>query len=645
MVVETFLLICKPEQSGKTFKMIELINKTIIDKIGCQTTVNIIFCDNSLLLTEQTSTRVKQEVKKLPGTNENCIIFSSSKNTETHTVNDVTSQIAIDGITNVICCTNYKRVTDCKEIIDRLNTGLKTKGQYNFTIWLDEADKFDKHIQNTFLPIVQETPNVKCVCLTATPAKLFEKYDFLNVVPFEYSTSRDYHGWKDNHIVHKEKMPGNSIAFTSCVLHDFKAEHDGIVPSGTKWYIPADRFKKSHDEMATTLNRHGFATFIVNGDGIKLRLPNGEEFQREKTKELNQLIQEMMVQYEVDKYPIALTGDVCIGRGVSITKENQFIFDYAILSKCKNKAEASQHSGRLKGNCKSWSNYKPTTVFTTKQFDDIVSEIEEGSRKVATLAYSKDPVQPSFISNKDFSNITQKTETTKQDNLNDPINLKSYILYPGDICSNDSASGVSVIHELVELAGVDDERGMNDSALKTRCREQIIQHLLEHTDIIGCMCDYDPDVIELFKKKIKNQNKKAKMSWRIVTNDKYSSYADKITSSALENKSFTHSHWFPTDGGLTVTVVSSNWQHRKQIPAGSLILSGCVTNPRSNRKATASSSTKPLNPFDTDYDIPDVHPSDNIFNMFPSSITSQSIREPFINSVVGTKRKAQFINN
>ena len=43
-----------------------------------------------------------------------------------------------------------------------------------------------------------------------------------------------------------------------------------------------------------------------------------------------------------------------------------FMIDFAILSATHNKQEASQISGRVKGNIKHWKNYKIPIVFTTQ---------------------------------------------------------------------------------------------------------------------------------------------------------------------------------------------------------------------------------------------------------------------------------------
>ena len=74
---------------------------------------------------------------------------------------------------------------------------------------------------------------------------------------------------------------------------------------------------------------------------------------------------------------------------MSITSED-FRFTHGILSSCGNPQEASQNSGRLKGNMKHWSNYKPPIVFTTERFNEVAKEWETKSRELARLSFTQD---------------------------------------------------------------------------------------------------------------------------------------------------------------------------------------------------------------------------------------------------------------
>ena len=127
-----FVLICKPEQSGKTFIMIQQIIKDLEEPTDDKTVINFIFCDNSLLLTKQTSERVKKDVEPFTINEVSYVEFSSrrgkkdtSKEDKEHAQNSDAVWKAITGpdeISNVICCTNGTRVANISLIIKQLNT-------------------------------------------------------------------------------------------------------------------------------------------------------------------------------------------------------------------------------------------------------------------------------------------------------------------------------------------------------------------------------------------------------------------------------------------------------------------------------------------------------------------------------------------
>jgi len=245
--------------------------------------------------------------------------------------------------------------------------------------------------------------NVHMYCLTATPETLFKRYSSMNVLPIENTTSPDYHGWEDNHRVILENTP-----HTSDFIHDVLTNHvdESKLCKGSKWYIPGDTKKITHQLIRDILVGKGFAVFVVNGDGIALMLPmeGRPRFREDKTEELNKQMIRMHNENGAGRFPVAITGNICVGRGISIMSP-EFIFDYAILSNCSNKSEASQNAGRTKGNIKSWPNYKPPTVYTTAKFDAIATEWEGKSRRLAELAFEMDEVNPSTVTKAEFKGI------------------------------------------------------------------------------------------------------------------------------------------------------------------------------------------------------------------------------------------------
>ena len=179
-------------------------------------------------------------------------------------------------------------------------------------------------------------------------------------------------------------------------LYDAPSE---IMPN-TRWFIPGGTRKKSHRDIKDACVKRGFAVFVVNGDGIGLILPCGTEVPIEKKDDLlNSKIKKMYAEHNLNEHPVAITGNICVGRGISIS-DPEFIFTHGILSEFKSGAEASQLAGRLKGNMKDWAGFQPPTVFTTALFDETVSKHEKQSRRLGELAFEKKD------SDSDTANVT-----------------------------------------------------------------------------------------------------------------------------------------------------------------------------------------------------------------------------------------------
>lgn len=380
-----FQLISKPEQSGKTFIMIEQIINSLTE-INCnKETVNFILCDNNLLLTKQTSIRIDNDLKEYIHSGATYIEFSSHSRTKYNNTASIFQAIVARGARNIVCCTNSARMDDIYELINDINLTSYTSDKFEFRIWLDEADKFITFIDNTLRPIVDKYSNVYVHLITATSQPLFKKYEYINVFPIEVTTSNLYHGWKDNeiHIIEKE---GNYLHFIEHILS--VVAPNKIIP-GTKWFIPGLNVKKSHHAVKHLCIEKGMAVICVNGDGIVITIPETLEiFKHNKDDNFNDKIIELYNTYRLDRFAVVITGYICIGRGITIIS-NDFMIDYAILSHYSDKNEASQLAGRIKGNIKGFINYKPCVVYTNEKFNNIVTELEEKSRTLATLAFEK----------------------------------------------------------------------------------------------------------------------------------------------------------------------------------------------------------------------------------------------------------------
>ena len=387
---DRFVMIVKPEQSGKTFVMIKKINE-FIEEESDKVTVNFIFCDNSLLLTKQTTGRIHSCIH-LPDIEESYVELSSRKNGSAKNNSSEVRCAIEDGCRNVVCCTNSTRVSDMVDIIRRINTF--NKGGYNFKIWLDEADKFINYIQEKFIPLAEYHNNVEFYMITATPQPIYRKYKEIRTLALENTTDPTYHGWNDCNIKIRDDEAGTTIGFARQIADEMMAA--GQLKPGSKGYVPADKDKKTHHKMRDMFISKGVAVFVVNGEGIELSLPvtpNIEptyqtRIQVKKTEELIIHIRNLYNDHNVHRWSCVVTGNICVGRGISIQQPG-FMFDFGILSNCRSKTEASQNAGRMKGNFKNWEGYSTPDVYTTYKFNKIASDYEEQSRKIAVIAFQK----------------------------------------------------------------------------------------------------------------------------------------------------------------------------------------------------------------------------------------------------------------
>jgi len=420
-------LICKPEQSGKTFLMIQnivkdlspeeknlLIIQDFINNINNEDDskkkiINIIFCDNNLLLTQQTSNRVDSGLncfRKDTVSNEMYLEFSSHSRTEYSKRAEVFEAILTKEIHNIICCTNKQRIRDVKQIIISMNKMIEKdviKKKYKFKIWLDEADKFIRYI-DIYNNLIERYENVFLYCLTATPDTLFKQYNEINVYPLEYTVTEDYHGWDDNHIIIEEDHK-----YDNFIKNVLKKNKEKIVKK-SKWFIPGLSIKKSHTSIKDICIKNNMVVCIVNGDGIKIYYPNNNCKEYKKDIEFGIKIKQIYKENKLHEYPFVITGYICISRGITINSSD-FLMDYAILSQSSSRSETSQIAGRLKGNMKKFKNYKQPTIFTTEKFDNIAREFEKKSRNLAKLAFFREREgRTTIIEKTDFHTCGEKYE-------------------------------------------------------------------------------------------------------------------------------------------------------------------------------------------------------------------------------------------
>ena len=385
-------LLTKPEQSGKTFIMLQKIVEDFSEepRDDGKTNVNFIMCDNNLLLVLQTSKRVNndEELNKYRNVSsgELYVEFSSSKRTTTNTSDAVFRLIVTESISNIICCTNGKRCDDIFKLISDINCTHTLKDKYHFNIWFDEADKFIPLIADYLIPAIEDFENISFYPITATPERVIKYFKEIKIWPIENPTLDTYHSWNDNDItVYDNNICKSNPDFINHILKTKKQE----IKPGTKWFIPANSLIASHINYKNILRDKGFSVMIINGNGINLYMPDGEIINCEKDEMPDSLIPKIYDENKLYRFPFAITGYHCISRGISISSA-RFILTHAIMPmKIINKNELSQIAGRMKGNQKGWRNYKVAKVYCTQRFNKIAKLVEEKTIKLAEVAFEE----------------------------------------------------------------------------------------------------------------------------------------------------------------------------------------------------------------------------------------------------------------
>jgi len=311
----------------------------------------------------------------------------SSKSTKTNTSDSIFRLITTGNIQNIISCSNGTRCNDIFNIIQDINKVSYMKERFHFNIWFDEADKFINLIDDYMLPVIKNSDNISFYPITATPEKIIKCFKEINIWPIENPTLENYHGWDDNDItLYDNNISVRNELFVEKVLNSNTSE----IKPNTRWFIPANILKKSHLDVKDICRAFGFATMIINGDGIIVYLPDGKIIECEKNDMLDVLIPKIYNQYKLYQYPFAITGHQRISRGISISSNN-FMLSHSIMPlKMVNKNELSQIAGRMKGNQKGWSSYKVPKVYCSINFNKLAKQIEEKTIKLAQLAFEED---------------------------------------------------------------------------------------------------------------------------------------------------------------------------------------------------------------------------------------------------------------
>jgi hypothetical protein len=445
-----------PCQSGKTRKAIDHIKERYRDVSelhdGNKTDINVWISANNKMLVKQTETRMDNDLyteEDSDDTEADAVmagsVFSWMSGTKMNNItsDDLAWKISNDEITMIVMCSNGVRIRYLDQVLRRLASSKRFDRKVN--IWIDEADvskgSWSKYPHVLEMPMVNEV-----ILVTGTIESIVREYQSIRVIAYETTYPPCY-----RRLTHAEciVVEYSSHDMLDCIAEVIRSRKHMVKP-GMRAFIPGGMEKESHETISCALLSIGFVVIILNGSHKELRFPDGNVVDLSpfvtvsstvEQQEFSEHLSRMYVQYRLDHYPLAITGCLCLERGITFqcppkNGHHGFLFDYGIIPPIANKATAYQTMARLFGNIGDFPNYKPCQIYTNSAtFKKVRNQEEiavnlarimhETGQEEATLATLKDAAN--FEDEKDFELSTKDCKTLEE--VNDF--LKSFTPPPG----------------------------------------------------------------------------------------------------------------------------------------------------------------------------------------------------------------------
>ena len=473
-------LIHLPAQSGKTRKMTDLIQKWrgVIAHEQMQHNVNIIFTSNTKLLAKQTEKRVIDTVDNvdddLSDITEKSTDLSDDDLVSTHESEDLNQSIPLECKTyawiheprvkgckpttksvndlvvdlmkkkydNIICCTNSTRTRKAFELITSLREmwllGCLHK---RVSIWVDEADcaiNIWKMYVNTCRELGDFIEQV--IMITATMVPVYKYLGSIHVEcrlrVYENTHQPTYHKYTDSIIVqnhHEEPGSRDSTIIEprlsqnqKCVYYIDRILGSVEIPANSKWFCPGLKNKASHEEVCELLLNRGFNVLILNAQTKEIRYADKRPALQimdmlNHDLEIAVTLNELYYTTDLCGSPFAVTGNLCVGRGVTFASKRErgeFIFTHAIIPNGYSTGEdAYQLVSRCIGNIKEFTNYYPPVIYIDKGTHDKIIEQENLAVSLASTLYMVNDEETQTVTKETINNLVGREIITHLDEV------------------------------------------------------------------------------------------------------------------------------------------------------------------------------------------------------------------------------------
>jgi hypothetical protein len=407
-----------PAQSGKTRKAEELITEVkAAEKITEEGSIDIWISANNKLLVSQTTSRLKKDLGTA-ASNSSCSSFCSSATSESESDSDSDSTVIRGEIVSwtsgtkksctaeelayeclndetemVLVCAHKGRLDHVAKLIHKINGFKRFSKKIN--IWIDEADYSIKlWMKHEALVNLKSVNTITLV--SATFGEVFKRFPAgLRVIPYLNTHPEVYRRLLDCRCIEEGSGREGASEYVEAVLDKYPS----LVNPGLKAFIPGNVAKTSHEDISKLLLDRGFAVLILNGEFKEIRLPNGEptidlfEYLTVKDPkaappEFASTLVDLYAKHRLGRFPLAITGYMCVERGITF-QSSEFLFDYAIVSPIRDKAEAYQAMARVFGNVGGFATYRPATIYSDAKTFARVKDQEELAVHVARIVHEE----------------------------------------------------------------------------------------------------------------------------------------------------------------------------------------------------------------------------------------------------------------
>jgi len=421
--MEKLELIVKPTQSGKTFIMLQEISKMLNDD---DDTIHFIFCDNQLLQTEQTSNRLNEyDGLETYISEEGDISLILSSTSKIKRYKELTHHIC-NNLRTIITCSNKKRVEDINNLINYFSTNKNFSIDYKFSIWIDEIDKNIKLFKK-FLDIWDKHIKIERIGLiTATPQDVLKTFNIIKILELKESYDREiYQSFAD---LEFKLLNFNNIDIDTYV-QNIIVQFSNLIKEGQVWFIPGEVNITSHYNIKNILIEKEFTVIIINSNSKKIFYDNKleENLENDNNDSLADFLGELYINKKLNLKKVAITGNLCISRGITINSDKMLITHAIFPTKINNLSNSYQLAGRICGNIKKFKNYKKPTVFCSSKFKNEIIIMENRAKNLAEKAFEKEnpKVGPDDYKNAHImgDNISDNIPDNKIQNYGIPILL------------------------------------------------------------------------------------------------------------------------------------------------------------------------------------------------------------------------------